>query len=205
MTKPRCQSPLKLRITLPDSDPFEVEVAGEEATLGRSPDCDVVVKNPFVSKTHLHLLRGLVAVDRASANGTFLEDGMRVEGAVLVTGGRVTIGKEDVLVEVLDEEAEGGMAPEEAAELRELRGRTAGLEHELEELRNENAYLRLQVESMRKANATRAAVEELSKAQLMKQGKSVEEFERLQQSYTEVLQRLQTDIDDRLKQREGSR
>jgi len=87
------------------------------------------------------------------------------------------------------------------AELRVLQGRAAGLQHEIEELQNENAYLRLQVESMRKADATRSAVQELTMAELMKQGKDVEEFERLQKSYTEVLQRLQTDIDGRVKKR----
>lgn len=177
-------------------------MTGDQATVGRSPDCDVVVANPFVSKAHLRLFQGLVALDLGSANGTFLAGGERLEGAAQVPSRKLTLGKEDVVIEVLDAESEADGPSEAASELRELRGRAAGLQHELEELQNENEYLRLQLESMRKADATRAAVEELSKAQLMKQGKDVEEFERLQQSYAEVLQRLQTDIDGRLKKRE---
>ena len=192
--------PVKLRITERDQAPVEVEVEGDQVTLGRSSDCDVVVANPYVSKAHLSLFRGLVVLDLGSSNGTWCA-GERVEGFRVVQDGRIAIGDEDVVVEVLD------LAPRKEdtrGEAHELQARCAGLEHQLEELRNDNDYLRLQVESMRKANATRDAVTALSKAQLEKEGKSLDEFERLQRSYAQVLDRLQSDIDERLKQRTSS-
>ena len=186
---------MKLRITLPDKEPFEVEIPGEEVSVGRSPDCDVVLTNPYVSKTHLRLFRGIVAVDQGSINGTFLHDDEALEGAGLVPEARVRVGKDNVIVEVLDDEPEEGSQ----AELIQWKGKVAGLEHELEELKAQNEFLALELETLRKAEATRSAVQELSKAQLMKQGTDFEEFERLQQSYTEVLQRLQNEIDTKAK------
>ena len=190
---------MKLRITLPDKDPFEVDVPKDQATIGRASDCDVVIPSPFVSKAHLRLYRGLVALDLGSSNGTFLAGGKRVEGASLVPNGRLSIGRENVLIEVLDQESDS--ADGKGAKMHELQAINASLGHELEETRHENDYLRIQVESMRKAEATRSAVEELSKAQLKKQGKDVEEFDRLTSAYTEVLKKLQADIDTRLKER----
>lgn len=190
---------MKLRITLPDQEPFEVEVPKEQITLGRASTCDVVVPSPYVSKAHLRLFRGLVALDLGSINGTFLPGGKRLEGASLVTDGHVTIGPENIRVDILEPEEKQNDELEK--KLRELQAINAGLEHELGELRNDNDYLRLQVESMRKADATRTAVEELSKAQLKKQGKDIGEFDRLTKAYTEVLKKLQTDIDSRLKKR----
>jgi len=190
---------VKLRITLPGQEPYEVEVPEEHATLGRAATCDVVVPNPYVSKSHLRLFRGLVALDMGSINGTFLSSGKRLEGASLVVDGQLTIGPEKILVEVLTPEAE--RKDETETKLHELMAVQAGLEHELEELRTDNDYLRLQVETMRKADATRTAVEELSKAQLKKQGKDIGEFDRLTKAYTEVLKKLQNDIDSRLRKR----
>ena len=190
---------MKLRITLPDQEPFEVEVPEDHATLGRASTCDVVVPSPYVSKAHVRLFRGLVALDLGSINGTFHSGGKRLEGASLLTDGQFTIGPENILVEILDADAEAAEGEDVEKKLREIQAANAGLEHELEELRADNEFLRLQVETMRKADATRSAVEELSKAQLKKQGKDIGEFDRLTEAYTEVLKKLQTDIDSRLK------
>jgi len=187
---------VKLRITQPGQEPFEVEVPEDHATIGRGADCDVVVHDPFVSKAHLRLYRGLVVLDLGSSNGTFLEGGKRVEGASLVPNGRVTLGPESLLVEVLD--ATPAAPAGETREMRELRAVNASLAHEVEQTRQENDYLRTQVETMRKAEATRAAVEELSKAHLKRQGKDLDDFERLTAAYTQVLKKLQADIDSRL-------
>ena len=191
---------MKLRITLPDKDPFEVEIPGDDVTVGRSPGCDVVVTNPYVSKQHLRILRGLVAVDQGSINGTFLEGSELLEGAAIVSDGRVRIGKDEVIVEVLEDPP----APGAEADLQQWKGKCAGLEHELEALQNEHEFLKLELERMRKAEATRSAVEELSKAQLMKHGAvDLEEFERLQDSYKAVLERLQSEIDSGAKKSQG--
>lgn len=191
---------MKLRITLPEKAPFEVDVQGDEVTIGRAPNCDVVVPSGYVSKAHLRLFRGLVALDLGAINGTFLTGGQRLEGAGLLTDGQVTLGPENILVEVLDAGLETPATDGDAGS-RELQARIAGLEHELEELRNDNDYLHLQVETMRKAEATRAAVEELSKAQLRKQGKDIGELEELTKAYTEVLQNLQRNIDTRMRKK----
>ena len=190
---------MRLRITLPDKAPFEVDVPEDQATIGRGPECDVVIPDPFVSKAHLRLFRGLVVLDLGSSNGTFLGGGERVEGGRLVPEGKLSIGPDNIRIEVLDAKPDstGG----ESAKLRELQAINAGLQQELEQARNESDFLRTQVETMRKAEATRSAVEQLSKAQLRRQGTDLDEFERLTSAYTEALKKLQENVDRQLEKR----
>jgi pSer/pThr/pTyr-binding forkhead associated (FHA) protein len=51
--------------------------------VGRGPSCDVIIDEPFVSKQHLRILHGTVAIDLKSSNGTFI-DGRRLTQAVLL-------------------------------------------------------------------------------------------------------------------------
>jgi len=60
-----------------------IEVAGDTAVLGRAAHCDLVVDRPYVSKQHVKVLCGVVAVDLESSNGTFV-DGEPVQGPVLL-------------------------------------------------------------------------------------------------------------------------
>jgi Inner membrane component of T3SS, cytoplasmic domain len=54
-----------------------VKIAGDEATIGRGYDNDVIVDDPYVAARHLRVSRNgageLVAEDLGSANGTFLD------------------------------------------------------------------------------------------------------------------------------------
>jgi FHA domain-containing protein/uncharacterized protein DUF1707 len=70
-------------------------VPGGSYTVGRAPDCDLVLDHPTVSRYHARLRRdpdGWVLVDAASTNGTRV-NGWRVEGAQQVRhGDRVSFG-----------------------------------------------------------------------------------------------------------------
>jgi pSer/pThr/pTyr-binding forkhead associated (FHA) protein len=178
---------VKLRIHQRGQDPIDVVVDKDELTLGRSSDCDVVLANPYISKTHVRLLQGLVVCDLGSINGTF-HAGERLDGPAIVRAGKFTIGSDDIGIEIL----EGGAAPAAAdeSELRVLQGLNAGLEHELDELQNQNDFLRLQVEDLQKPGP--------DSAQLVRQDETIEELETLQRDYAELLERLHREIDELL-------
>ncbi len=62
--------------------------------LGRSPDCDLVLDSPMVSRHHAELFRdgqGYRIRDLGSANGTFM-DGVRIQDAPLTVGQEVYAG-----------------------------------------------------------------------------------------------------------------
>ena len=85
---------LKIRIIQPDHDVVYVEVDQDEAVIGRSASCDVVVKQPQVSKRHVRVLAGLVAIDQGSSNGTFIS-GKKLSEASLLKNPRIQLGSED--------------------------------------------------------------------------------------------------------------
>lgn len=90
---------IRLRLVQPGHPDIEHKVESDSIVLGRDADCDVVVAEPFVSKNHVQLLRGLVIVDLRSRNGTFV-DGEKLARARLLTGGTFNIaGRLDVMVE----------------------------------------------------------------------------------------------------------
>lgn len=69
---------LKLRVSL-KGRPLRTYSFGKEViTVGRSPECDVFLDNPGISRGHLKLVRGAAghykAEDAGSANGTFLNE-----------------------------------------------------------------------------------------------------------------------------------
>jgi len=171
---------MKLRIHESGKDPYEVEVSSDEVTIGRSSYCDVAISNPYVSKEHVRLVRGLVAIDLGSSNGTYCQTD-RLEKPTIVVDGRLSIGRDDVSIEILDAEPQGAPDPKS----RELRARNAGLEHEVEKLTNENEFLRLQVEQLQQGSSGDLSAE-------------LAEVERLQRTYSELLEKLQIEIGDLL-------
>lgn len=77
-------------------------LAGERMTIGRSRDCDVVIDDPNVSRTHAELrktIEGWLVVDLGSTNGVKV-NGRRVHEEVLRPGDSITLG----LVELKFEE-----------------------------------------------------------------------------------------------------
>ena len=179
--------PLKLRIHQSGKETLDVEIDQDVLTLGRSSDCDVVLSNPYISKAHVRLLKGVVVQDLESINGTFM-DGKRLSMPQVLTGGRFHIGPDDVVIEVVEEDEPA--AQQDDARLRALQAENAGLSHEVEELRAQNEFLMLQVQNMK--GAGEGGDEDERRA---RQDQSIGELEELQRNYAELLNRLHEEID----------
>lgn len=79
-------------LVLPDGT--RIELAGEPVTIGRLPDCDVVLEDRNVSRRHAEVRRtpsGFVVVDLDSTNGTKV-NGAGVKERRLADGDTITIG-----------------------------------------------------------------------------------------------------------------
>jgi pSer/pThr/pTyr-binding forkhead associated (FHA) protein len=75
-----------------------VGIAGEEASIGRGYDNDVIVDDPYVGASHLRVFRNdagqLVAEDLGSVNGTFLDRSTSRMSRLVIDGGRpIRIGQ----------------------------------------------------------------------------------------------------------------
>ena len=71
------------------------EAIGDQALIGRSPECDVFLDDVTVSRRHAQVLRQngqFVIEDKGSLNGTFLNR-RRIESGQLEDGDEVQIGK----------------------------------------------------------------------------------------------------------------
>jgi hypothetical protein len=132
---------LKIVVIQPGQPDQEVLVPGETATIGRVDPCDVVVDRPFVSKQHVRILHGTVAIDLGSSNGTFV-GGRRMTEAVLLEGRTLALGQQGVelRVEVPSEALETATAAD--GDLENLRSGYVLLEAELATLKRELAQAR---------------------------------------------------------------
>ncbi|MEM1452013.1 MAG: FHA domain-containing protein [Planctomycetota bacterium] len=111
---------LRVSITNPEGEDFQVLVDGESAVIGRSPDVDITVPNPLVSAKHLRIDAGAVVRDLRSKNGSW-SDGSRLHGPTLIGDGSIVLGPDPerspaVRVEVLDPDE----VPEDALEARTI-------------------------------------------------------------------------------------
>jgi hypothetical protein len=74
-------APAVVPIAKRDTNPF-----AERISVGRAPNCDIVLRLPFVSKLHAHFAcidnRGARLTDAGSANGTFV-NGQRLVPSVV--------------------------------------------------------------------------------------------------------------------------
>ena len=74
---------------------------GEQLTMGRSPDCTLVLPDPKVSRQHATVWReagALMVRDEDSMNGTWL-NGARIKMAMsLMLGDRVRVGSSEFVV-----------------------------------------------------------------------------------------------------------
>jgi pSer/pThr/pTyr-binding forkhead associated (FHA) protein len=87
--------PTDVRGTLVTSNGNSVSLTKAETTLGRLPECDVVVDDPGVSRQHARIRRaetGFVLSDLGSTNGTFVNE-QPVQDHLLADGDRITIGE----------------------------------------------------------------------------------------------------------------
>jgi len=111
-------------------------VEGPQATIGRSPECDVTIDDPFVSKRHLRIIEEVFVEDLSSANGSFL-DGHPLTSREPLGSRRLTLGGADIAIEIVPGSAgpaPAGTARDDGAEA-ELRERVRELETEVERLR----------------------------------------------------------------------
>jgi len=79
-------------VSLPDGTRFEI--GDRPVTVGRAPDCDLVLNDPTVSKHHLELRRqgaDVVLVDLGSTNGTRVNDA-GIHERVLADGDEIRLG-----------------------------------------------------------------------------------------------------------------
>src|SRR3954471_17210303 len=76
----------------PDRDRV-VEHAGGNLAVGSSPDNEIVLTDPTVSRYHLELRceDGVLVKDLGSRNGTFVND-VRIREAVVPVGARIRVG-----------------------------------------------------------------------------------------------------------------
>ncbi|MCP4679279.1 MAG: diguanylate cyclase [Deltaproteobacteria bacterium] len=85
-----------------------VKIEGMEATLGRDPNAEIVLRDDGISRHHAEVTRvgdTLVIRDLNSTNGTFV-DGKKINQATISDGGKVLLGRRTVLKFVLQDEIE---------------------------------------------------------------------------------------------------
>jgi len=78
----------------------EVAVGSKEVSIGRSPECGIVIDNPAVSNYHARVFSEegrMMLEDFGSLNGTFV-NGQRVKMITLKPGDSVAIGKHTIVV-----------------------------------------------------------------------------------------------------------
>src|SRR6204780_5632558 len=78
----------------------EVSVGSKEVSIGRSPECGIVIDNPAVSNYHARVFTEegrLMVQDFGSLKGTFV-NGQRAKMIMLKPGDSITIGKHTIVV-----------------------------------------------------------------------------------------------------------
>lgn len=99
-----------LLVELPDGSSSDVEIGGDRFVIGRAPECDAVIPDRLVSRTHAVIERqgdSWLVIDQQSGNGTLL-NGEKVEQAVLQDGDVIGIG-DAVLTFQLPGQGAGGV------------------------------------------------------------------------------------------------
>jgi DNA-binding NtrC family response regulator len=88
-------------VTKPDGTTLRIPVRGRRLKVGSSPDADLILDDPHISRMHCELEpgpMGLVLRDLGSMNGTFV-GGAQVKEVVLTPGALVTLGAHRIIVE----------------------------------------------------------------------------------------------------------
>jgi transcriptional regulator with PAS, ATPase and Fis domain len=96
---------LRVIVVPPKGRALEATLAVAPLVLGTSPDCDMVVHDPRVSRRHCELTlteRGVVLRDLGSKNGTFVGEVQIIE-ALLAPLAKATIGSTSVTVNLVGE------------------------------------------------------------------------------------------------------
>ncbi len=94
---------MRFEISYGSGTTHEVQLAGTVVTLGRDPDCDIVLNDVKCSRRHAVIEegpRGLTVRDAGSANGVYV-NGRHVDQSPIAPGDALRLG--DVIVKVLAE------------------------------------------------------------------------------------------------------
>lgn len=94
-----------VRLSGPNRKDQTVQLGVEPVLVGSTPDCDIVVNDPYVSRRHCALNmteRGVVVRDLGSRNGIWVQ-GVRVYEALIPAGGGVQMGGLSLTVDVTAE------------------------------------------------------------------------------------------------------
>ncbi len=92
---------VRLIVTKPSGETLRVPVRGRTLRVGSSPDADLILEDPHISRMHCELEpgpMGLTLRDLGSMNGTFV-GGAQVKEVVLTPGALVTLGGHRIIVE----------------------------------------------------------------------------------------------------------
>ncbi len=87
-------------------EPRTFALTQEVTTIGKNPNCDLVLSDPLCSDTHCKLIikgNGIVLFDLHSTNGTTI-NGVRVREADLEEGSKITLGKTEITVTLESED-----------------------------------------------------------------------------------------------------
>lgn len=143
---------IKLRIRIPGRAEKLITVPGDEALIGRNPDCDVILPGPFVSKYHAKIINGVGIVDIASTNGVWVR-GAQIKTPSILRDAVFHLGSTpdtSPSIEVLEVSSAAGGNPEQLAllkqELEQVQVRNQQLEKEVVHLRSEIERQRPQLE-----------------------------------------------------------
>jgi hypothetical protein len=99
-----------IEVREPGRGPRRVPVAGGPISIGRAPECELVLKDSRVSRRHARLQARngvLVLTDLGSTNGTRV-NGNRVTELVLGAGDRILMGDTNMVVEAAPAGASAG-------------------------------------------------------------------------------------------------
>lgn len=144
---------IKLRLQPSGAAEQIVEVPGDSATIGRTQGCDVVINQPYLSKRHVRILHGTVAVDLGSSNGTFVK-GERIREATLLEDGKLTLGNDDLRIVIETEDSDPTAVPAHSRiAAAPAPAEIARLELDVERLRSRNVLLELDVERLTRERA----------------------------------------------------
>lgn len=109
---------LQIRVSIQGNQLHVYSFSESEILIGRSQECDVLLDNAGVSRTHAKLLRQgnqVVVVDLLSGNGTFV-NGQRITQTTVSPGDSIGIGKFTLSAKLSREDLPPTEPPATAAE-----------------------------------------------------------------------------------------
>ena len=101
----------------------ELDLIGPEVVIGRSPECQITIEDPLVSRQHARILISgdeARVVDLGSRNGVRVNGNLIQEETLLHDQDRVRLGTQDLVFLAVDEQA-GGSLPKATGFMDKLR------------------------------------------------------------------------------------